>query len=87
MKLSFYSVALLGAIAMTQVNAVNLNMFAEIDSNTVGEGLTDVDADVDAAADVSADACEQNVGGVTIRLSTPECVKGEEAKPEVSFEQ
>ena len=86
MKVSFFAAALLGVISMDQVHAVNLNNldyvdyeFAEIDSNTLGEGKTDTnveakaDVDADAAADATADACEQQVGGVTIRLNTPEC--------------
>ena len=80
MKTTFFTAALLG---LTAVNAVTLESnFADFDdypyydfAQLEGEGNTLADAD-----------CEETVGGVTIRLSTPECQK-EDPKPEVSFEQ
>lgn len=83
MKVSFYATALLGMMGLQLAQAVSLQShefdfadyeLAELD--TKGSGEVDLEADTLADAD-----CEENVGGVTIRLSTPECT-AEEAKAE-----
>ena len=83
MKVSFYATALLGIVGLQFAQAVSLEShefdfadyeLAELD--TKGSGEVDLEADALADAD-----CEENVGGVTIRLSTPECT-AEEAKAE-----
>ena len=83
MKVSFYATALLGMMGLQLAQAVSLEShefdfadyeLAELD--TKGSGEVDLEADALADAD-----CEENVGGVTIRLSTPECT-AEEAKAE-----
>ena len=83
MKVSFYATALLGMMGLQFAQAVSLQShefdfadyeLAELD--TKGSGEVDLEADALADAD-----CEENVGGVTIRLSTPECT-AEEAKEE-----
>jgi hypothetical protein len=88
MKVSFYAAALIGLVGLNQnAQAVNLPVqhfdvsmeeyeqaFSQIESLLAGEGEGKTMADAD---------CEETVGGVTLRLSTPEC----EQKPEVSFEQ
>ena len=60
MKVSFFAAALLGVVGLHQATAVTLEShdidfadyeFAELDTNTFGEGLTDVEGEVDAAAD------------------------------------
>ena len=88
MKLSFFAAALIGLTAVQTTQAVTLEghdfdfadyELAEID----GEGKGDSTADVEAKADAD---CEETVGGITLRLSTPECQKQEE-KPEVPFDQ
>jgi len=67
MKVSFFAAALLGVVGLHQANAINLQShdidfadyeFAELDTNTFGEGLTDADGEVDVAADATADACD-----------------------------
>lgn len=73
MKTTFFAAALL-ALAATP-NAVSLYSeedfeydFGQLDTNT------DLDIEGDAAASTITDAeCEQLVGGVVIRLQTPEC--------------
>ena len=83
MKVSFYATALLGMMGLQFAQAVSLQShefdfadyeLAELD--TKGSGEVDLEADALVDAD-----CEENVGGVTIRLSTPECT-AEEAKAE-----
>lgn len=89
MKTTFFAAALV-ALATT-ANGVSLYSaedfdydFAELDSNTDAV----LECDGDAAADVITDAeCEQMVGGVVIRLQTPECQKKEAPKcPPPTFE-
>lgn len=77
MKVSFFAAALLGLVA---VQAVELPQeydladytLAEIDSNTEGDTHAEGEAEGEVHAKTEAD-CEQVVGGVTIRLNTPEC--------------
>ena len=75
MKVSFFAAALLGLVA---VQAVELPQdysdysFAEIDSNTEGDSHAEGEANAEVHATSQAD-CEQVVGGVTVRLNTPEC--------------
>ena len=89
MKTSFFTAIILGVISLQQAQAVTLEAiedydyaeydFAELDTETEGEGK----GEVAAAADAD---CEETVGGVTIRLSTPEC-SVEPTKAEVPFDQ
>ena len=84
MKTSFFTAVILGFAAFhQQVEAVSLEShdfdfadfgLAEINGEGKGESLADADADAD---------CEETVGGVTMRLKTPEC---EKPKPQIPFD-
>lgn len=90
MRVSFFAAAMLAIVGFQSVEAVALEghdfdfadyELAEIDVD--GDSKADVDVDAEADSDAvskilakaAADAeCEETVNGVTLRLSTPECV-------------
>jgi len=43
--------------------------------------LAQIGVDTEGEGEVKADACQQIVNGVTIRLTTPECTGSAAAKP------
>ena len=91
MKVSFFTAAaILGLVGYQTVEAITLEShdfdfgdYELAELRVEGEGKGESDAVAEAKADAD---CEETVGGVTLRLSTPECQK-EEKKPQIPFDQ
>jgi hypothetical protein len=96
MKLSFFTLALLGFVQQAQ--AVNLDSGSELTYRHDAEfdmeslGQTDVDGASDTTVHGEGESegrtqaeadCYQNINGVLVRLNTPECIE----VPKVTFEQ
>ena len=89
MKVSFFA-ALFGIVSLSHsVQAVTLDSESQVydidisdyeQAFTQIEGLLEGEGEGKTATDAE---CEETVGGITLRLATPECEK----KPEISFEQ
>jgi hypothetical protein len=54
---------------------------AESESESESEEFAQTEVDSDGESSLTADACEQIVNGVTIRMTTPECKKEEVKVP------